>query len=87
MKVAVIRRPSDARLKARASEVLTSCGLEVSDALRLFSKQIVAHNGISFPIQGAADELTHAELAQLKRQAQERDQQIAASEDMSQALG
>ena len=43
MKDAVIRARIDAGLKARASEVLASCGLEVSDALRLFLKQVVAH--------------------------------------------
>ena len=46
MKDAVVRARIDANLKARASEVLASCGLEVSDALRLFLKQVVAHNGI-----------------------------------------
>lgn len=83
MKDAVVRARIDANLKARASEVLASCGLEVSDALRLFLKQVVAQNGIPFPIQGAADDLSGAELAQLKRKSQERDRRIAASEDVS----
>jgi len=50
MKDEVIRARIDAGLKARASEVLASCGLEISDALRLFLRQVVAHNGIPFPI-------------------------------------
>ncbi len=83
MKDAVVRARIDANLKARASEVLASCGLEVSDALRLFLKQVVAQNGIPFPIQGAADDLSGADLAQLERKSQERDQRIAASEDVS----
>jgi DNA-damage-inducible protein J len=83
MKDAVIRARIDADLKARASVVLASCGLEVSDALRLFLRQVVAHNGIPFPIQGAAAELSDAKLAQLKRESQERDRRIAASEDVS----
>ena len=83
MKDAVIRARIDADLKARASEVLASCGLEVSDALRLFLKQVVAQNGIPFPIQGAAPALSGAELARLKQESQERDRRIAASEDVS----
>ena len=83
MKDAVIRARIDASLKARASEVLASCGLEVSDALRLFLRQVVAHNGIPFPIRGAAPGLPGAELARLKRESQERDRWIAASEDVS----
>ncbi|MEY4761343.1 MAG: hypothetical protein RLZZ200_1199 [Pseudomonadota bacterium] len=83
MKDAVIRARIDADLKARASEVLAACGLEVSDALRLFLKQVVAQNGIPFPIQGPAPGLSAAELARLKRESQDRDRQIAASEDVS----
>ena len=83
MKDAVIRARIDADLKARASAVLASCGLEVSDALRLFLSQVVAQKGLPFRIQGVADELSDAELAQLKRKSQERDRRIAASEDVS----
>lgn len=83
MKDAVIRARIDADLKAQASEVLASCGLELSDALRLFLKQVVAQNGIPFSIQGAAPALSGAELARLKLESQERDRRIAAAEDVS----
>lgn len=83
MKDEIIRARIDADLKARASEVLASCGLEVSDALRLFLRQVVAHNGIPFPIQGFVPERSGAELARLKRESQERDRRIAASQDVS----
>lgn len=79
----MIRARIDADLKARASEVLAACGLEVSDALRLFLRQVVAKNGIPFPIQGAAPGLSRAQLAQLKHESQKRDRRIAASEDVS----
>jgi addiction module RelB/DinJ family antitoxin len=50
MKDAVIRARIDARLKADAIAVLADCGLELSDAIRLFLKQVVARRGLPFPI-------------------------------------
>ena len=44
MKDALIRARIDADSEARASVVLSPCGLEVADALRLFLKKTVAHN-------------------------------------------
>jgi DNA-damage-inducible protein J len=84
MKNAVVRARVDADLKARASAVLASCGLEVSDALRLFLKQVVAQNGIPFRIHApAVPEPAGAELARLEQASQERDRRIAASDDVS----
>jgi DNA-damage-inducible protein J len=85
MKDSVIRARIDSDLKARASKILASCGLEPSDAIRLFLQQVVAHKGIPFPIRGAeAEAPAEAEaLRDMKRAAQERDRQIAASEDVS----
>lgn len=83
MKDSVIRARIDADLKARSAEVLASCGLELSDALRLFLKQVVVHKGLPFLIQEAAPELSESELVRLKRKSQERDRRVAASEDMS----
>ncbi len=84
MKDSVIRARIDSNLKARASKVLASCGLEPSDAIRLFLQQVVAHQGIPFPIRGAAPEQAPAQaLREMKRAAQERDREIAASEDVS----
>lgn len=83
MKDEVVRARVEADLKASASEVLASCGLDISAAVRLFLKQVVAQNGIPFAIQGAAPGLSRAQLVQLKRESQERDRRIAASEDVS----
>ena len=83
MKNAVIRARIDARLKADAARVLAACGLEPSDAIRLFLQQVVAHQGIPFDIRSAEREPSMAELQQLKRRSQERDHRIANSCDVS----
>jgi addiction module RelB/DinJ family antitoxin len=80
MKDAVIRARIDARLKADASGVLASCGLEPSDAIRLFLQQVVARRALPFEIRAADPDRS---LAEKKRQAQERDHRIAAEVDVS----
>ena len=82
MKDSVIRARISSDLKDRASKVLASCGLEPSDAIRLFLQQVVAHKGIPFSIRAAAEAPAEA-LREMKRAAQERDREIAASEDVS----
>jgi len=83
MKNAVIRARIDADLKERAGQVLAACGLEPSEAIRLFLKQVVAHQGIPFEIRSADREPSMAELRDLKRQSQERDYRLARSVDVS----
>ncbi len=83
MKDNVVRSRIDSDLKAHASKVLAACGLEPSDAIRLFFQQVVAHNGIPFAIRGAAPKLSADQLAVLKRESQERDRRIAASDDVA----
>ena len=83
MKDNLVRARIDSDLKAQASRVLAACGLEPSDAIRLFLQQVVAHNGIPFAIRGAEPNLSRDPLAALKRQSQDRDHQIAAAEDVS----
>jgi addiction module RelB/DinJ family antitoxin len=83
MKDNLVRARIDSHLKARASRVLAACGLEPSDAIRLFLQQVVAHNGIPFEIRGAEPNFSGDQLAALKRQSQDRDHHIAASEDVS----
>lgn len=83
MKNAVIRARIDAELKANAARVLAACGLEPSDAIRLFLQQVVAHQGIPFEIRSAERAPSMAELQALKRQSQERDRRIANSVDVS----
>ena len=38
-------------LKENATRVLASCGLNVSDAVRLFLRQVVALNGLPFEVK------------------------------------
>jgi DNA-damage-inducible protein J len=83
MKDAVIRARIDFELKANAVRVLAACGLEPSDAIRLFLQQVVAHQGIPFDIRSAEREPSMAELQLLKHQSQERDHRIANSIDVS----
>ena len=83
MKDAVVRARIDAELKANAARVLAACGLELSDAIRLFLQQVVAHQGVPFEIRSARREPSMAELQALKRQSQERDHRIANSVDVS----
>ncbi|MEX0735392.1 MAG: type II toxin-antitoxin system RelB/DinJ family antitoxin [Steroidobacteraceae bacterium] len=83
MKNAVIRARIDSELKANALRVLASCGLEPSDAIRLFLQQVVTHQGIPFDIRSAERALSMAELQVLKRQSQKRDRRIARSIDVS----
>lgn len=83
MKNAVIRARIDSELKASALRVLASCGLEPSDAIRLFLQQVVAHQGIPFDIRSAERQPLMAELQVLKRQSQKRDHRIARSVNVS----
>lgn len=83
MKNAVIRARIDSKLKANAARVLAACGLEPSDAIRLFLQQVVAHQGIPFDIRSAERAPSMAELQVLKRQSQKRDHRIANSVDVS----
>jgi len=83
MKNAVIRARIDSELKAEALRVLASCGLEASDAIRLFLQQVVAHQGIPFEIPSAERAPSMAELQVLKRQSQARDRRIARSAGVS----
>jgi DNA-damage-inducible protein J len=54
MKSSVVRARVDDLLKAQASAVLASCGLEMSDALRLFLSQVVNQGGLPFPVRQVA---------------------------------
>jgi len=49
-KVAEIRSRIEPDLKENATRVLASCGLNVSDAIRLFLRQVVVHNGLPFEV-------------------------------------
>lgn len=84
MKNALIRARIDSNLKAEAVRVLAECGLEPSDAIRMFLQQVVAHQGVPFEIRSAHKrEPSMADLQVLKRRSQERDHRIAHSADVS----
>jgi addiction module RelB/DinJ family antitoxin len=85
MKDAVIRARIDAKLKADAVAVLAACGLEVSDAIRLFLMQVIAHRGLPFAVRDTgADPATISaeEFWAMKRESQARDHALAVHEDV-----
>lgn len=51
LKIAEIRSRIDPDLKENATRILAACGLNVSDAVRLFLRQVVTHNGLPFEIK------------------------------------
>lgn len=83
MKDDIVRARINAELKANAAKVLGGCGLELSDAIRLFLQQVVAHQGLPFEIRSVEREPSMADLQVLKRKSQERDHRIANSVDVS----
>jgi DNA-damage-inducible protein J len=48
-------------LKENATRVLASCGLNISDAVRLFLRQVVAQNGLPFEVK-APNAVTRAAM-------------------------
>jgi DNA-damage-inducible protein J len=63
LKLAEIRSRIEPDLKEEATRVLAACGLNVSDAIRLFLRQVVATNGLPFPVK-APNAATRAALAE-----------------------
>jgi DNA-damage-inducible protein J len=61
LKVAEIRSRIEPDLKENATRVLASCGLNVSDAIRLFLRQVVAQNGLPFEVK-APNAVTRAAM-------------------------
>jgi addiction module RelB/DinJ family antitoxin len=81
-KDSVVRARIDADLKAQAALVLSGCGLELSDAIRLFLQQVVLQEAIPFPIGAMrrVERLPAGELWAMKEAAQARDQAPAHNE-------
>jgi DNA-damage-inducible protein J len=82
MKQSVVRARIDNDLKAEAAVVLESCGLGLSDAVRIFLGQVVKHGGLPFPVR-ARHVVPGEQLRKMKRASQQRDRKLAASEDVS----
>jgi DNA-damage-inducible protein J len=74
-KDSVVRARIDAVLKAQAAQILAGCGLELSDAIRLFLQQVVLQEAIPFPIEAMrrVERLPAGELWAMKEAAQARD--------------
>ena len=51
MKSAEIRSRIEPGLKESAIRVLADCGLNLSDAIRLFLRQVIVNNGLPFEIK------------------------------------
>jgi DNA-damage-inducible protein J len=82
MKQSVVRARIDNDLKAEASSVLESCGLGLSEAVRLFLAQVVKQGGLPFPVR-ARHVVSGDQLWKMKRASQQRDRKLAVSEDVS----
>jgi DNA-damage-inducible protein J len=46
-----VRSRIEPEIKERATEVLASCGLNLSDAIRLFFRQVVSQEGLPFEVK------------------------------------
>lgn len=51
LKTTDVRSRIEPDLKDRASEVLAECGLNLSDAIRLFLRQVVVQQGLPFEVR------------------------------------
>lgn len=51
LKTTDVRSRIEPGLKDRASEVLAACGLNLSDAIRLFLRQVVVQEGLPFAVK------------------------------------
>jgi DNA-damage-inducible protein J len=80
MKTEVVRARIDERLKAQAAAVLAESGLEMSDAIRLFLRQVVMAGGLPFAVKNdPARAVSGAQLWQMKRASQKRDRNLVAT--------
>lgn len=84
MKNAVIRSRVEAELKEEASRILASHGLEVSDAIRLFLRQVVRQGGLPFVVRDPSLRVASGRhLRSMKKQAQQRDRELLAKGELS----
>ncbi len=51
LKTTDVRSRIEPEIKDRAIEVLASCGLNLSDAIRLFLRQVVVQQGLPFEVK------------------------------------
>lgn len=60
LKTTDVRCRIDEDLKMRATEVLSACGLSISDAMRLFLRQVVATQGLPFEVRVPSEKTARA---------------------------
>ena len=76
MKTQIVRARIESDLKAEALAELAANGLELSDAIRLFMRQVVRSGGLPFPVRNPRErEAAGRQLWQMKRAAQARDRE------------
>ena len=51
LKTTEVRSRIEPEMKEDATKVLADCGLNLSDAIRLFLRQVVAHRGLPFDVK------------------------------------
>jgi len=79
MKEAVVRARIDVELKGQAAAVLKANDLELSDAIRLFLRQVVRHGGLPFAVRDPHVRVVSGkQMWAMKRKAQARDHALAA---------
>jgi DNA-damage-inducible protein J len=64
LKTTDVRSRIEPAIKDRASSVLAACGLTLSDAIRLFLRQVIAQQGLPFEIR-----IPNAETVEAMREA------------------
>jgi addiction module RelB/DinJ family antitoxin len=79
MKTDVVRARIEADLKDHATAVLKANGLELSDAIRLFLRQVVQKGGLPFAVRSSGVRVVRtSQLWAMKRASQARDRQLVA---------
>jgi DNA-damage-inducible protein J len=85
MKTAEVRSRIEPMLKQRSSEVLTSIGLDMSDAIRLFLRQVVEVGGLPFAVRKPTPE-TIAAMTEAREIARERKARFEDPQELFDAL-
>jgi DNA-damage-inducible protein J len=83
MKDAVVRARIDVELKSEAAAVLKANDLELSDAIRLFLRQVVRSGGLPFAVRNPGVRVVSGKrLWAMKHEAQARDHALVARGDV-----
>jgi DNA-damage-inducible protein J len=82
LKTTDVRSRIEPEIKNRAASVLADCGLTVSDAIRLFLRQVVVHRGLPFDVKTPNAET----VAAMKEARTLRNGRYAAAQELFDAL-